>query len=401
MGFRAVRYILLFTFLLVLFGLSASEEIAFSTFFISDVEIEQDEIPSFDIDLAYAFNEITAEAIHDLYLFRRTEDLSADITIHPHIESIIYTHDTTNAVEVLELFIRWDVAGEFGIGSLSFRVLGAAGTVNGALLSSLDMYQRAIGYEIVSQLSEQDILMVSSTFNGYVTGIIPETAVASVGDEFFISDPSNSDELALLTLSSLRDPLEGEKLSGEYYINYSEVPIQPGISLIKNNENQKISVKISEIQTLSFTGLSGKVFFRRPTGAIQYSAGIDMGYSWNDSALSLSWPVEAKGFHLGLNQGFLVRFDQGLRLQKDSSRSRYALFLDIGADLGLGYFTDTSGSDTDWIYYGSYHAGLGWYSSSAVEYGVDLGYQLTYGFSDGSTPLRSTPYVSPHVTFRL
>ncbi len=398
---RSLRTLLIIMFLFVLGGVSANGDINFPTLYISDVTIEEEELPSFDIDLSFAFNEMNLKAIEELYRFRVVAGPSADISIFPNIEKISYSHDSVNEVEVLELLIRWDVTGKYGNGTLSFDILGAAGTINGALLSGLELYRESIGYEVVSQLSGGDSFMVDSTFNDYVTGIIPESATASIGDEFLIYDPMSTKELALLTLASLREPEEGERLSGEYYINYSDVSIQPGIPLFQQSDNKNISIKLSEIQTLGLTGLSSKVYFRGATGALQYSAGVDLGYCWNDSVLSLTWPIEAKGFHFGINQGFLVRFDQGLKLQEASSRTRYAMFLDIGADLGLGYYVDTSGGASDWIYYGSYHAGLGWYSSSTTEFGVDLGYQLTYGFSDGSIPLRSTPYISPHVTFRL
>ncbi len=358
--------------------------------FIADVTIEEDEIPSLEVDLAYVFSQVTIQAVKERYLYPITTFEDADIILEPVIESIEHSYDSSNRLEVIRMDIRWDVSGTLGSGSISFPCLGTGGTADAALLGCLKLYETSVGYEISRFITGDGFLLVSSLFNGYITAALSGEEGYERGDTFLILDPSGGRELGALTISDLYETEEGLPKAAEFSINYTNVPIQAGLALFPKEGDAGLSLRLGVLQSLGYTGLSGKVIIRRPQGLMQYAAGVDVGFSWTDSPFGLPWPIEASGFHLGITQGFLARFETGSNL-----------FFDIGADLGLGVYLDSSGTDSDWTCGGSYHAGIGRYGSSDHEFGLDIGYEQVFGLSGGTTLLKSTPYLSPHVTFRL
>ena len=150
-----------------------------------------------------------------------------------------------------------------------------------------------------------------------------------------------------------------------------------------------------------WSGVSFRMVLRRPNMGLRYAAGLNVSYCWDVVPVSLSWITETAGVSVELTQGFSARIEPGIRYNESHPVTGSRVWMDMGADLGVGFQIDPSDVRSGWFYGGKYHVGVGWYMSSLYEFGIDAGYACRYLFSSSTTTLWSTPFVSPYVTFRL
>lgn len=376
---------------------------------------------SLDERLRQLLTDATISACRALYLFPIVDgrqdpshDVDSDIVLTPVVESVSREFDSGKGREIITADIRWDIDGIPGSDTVHIRVMGMDTRRDLALQMVVDQYRMQIGYVLDSLIDSPSIIQISSTFNDYLTTTVASDSGISVGDEFHIVDVE-SEEVGLLTVSRVGEVLTEEDPAGaavgdtavptgrsvEFMVNYAGVPLRPGIRLQPLDGKRGISLSVGEIQTVSSSGVSFRMVFRRPNMGLQYAAGLNVSYCWDVVPVSLSWIKEAAGVSVELTQGFSARIEPGIRYNESHPVTGSRIWMDVGADLGAGFWIDPSDVRSGWFYGGEYHVGLGWYVDSLHEVGIEAGYACRYLFGSSTTALWSTPFVSPHVTFRL
>ncbi len=352
--------------------------------------------------------DVTASAARSLYIYTVNDDTlstaeASDITITPMLKKASLVYYSTSGTNVISLHIEWLVSGAYGNHIFQFSAIGADERVDIAVTKALSYYEEEIGYKMISDITLPSILMISGTFNGYVTMRYAESDTLCMGDKLIVQDPETNTELALLTVVRTKKIMDKSSVGGsaELLVNYAAVPLHAGVGLQKLADAHQGRFSLQELQTLSSSGLSLRYRIGRDDRTLHYTFGLDVSYCWGSPPLGQAVFLDTMGTSILLTQGFIARVEPGRRYSATRSFSSSRIWFETGADLGIGYYIDPIDDSTGWIYTGSYHAGVGWYVDRDHEFGLRAGYTIGYPLGSDGSYQRSALFVSPYVTFRL
>lgn len=335
--------------------------------------------------------ESASRAAAGLLLFPLTEQQeSSEISIQPILEDVLQEYHQEQGIFALiagiSLEVLWDDHSEI----LEIHASGSAPRLDHAIENTLESFERIFGIRFSSLLREHGISHVFSDHNSYLTIFSPEV---ETGDMFRLQDPLSLDDVGLLTAFRTYATTPD---TAEVLVNYSTAKISPGTGLVPIDT--ALTIVLQEQQSLYFSGCSLSLITGDLSDVIRYAPELQFIYSWDTDRETNDLTFVEPGGYLLTSHGFSSRFEPGRRYTGRSSGSRF--FLDVSADLGLGYFFASGGESSGWILSGSSELGIGMYLSSRLDLSIHGGFSRIVLLEKDELLMHSC-YIAPGVTFRL